>query len=367
MNNQKKLVWPDYKNCIANLPNSILKKWGIPTLGETLSLADRYLEKDYKNVVVLVLDGMGLINLEKLLDENGPFRSHLAGVYQSVFLSTTVAATTSAMSGLQPCEHSWLGWDCYYPQIDKNVTVFLNTVSGTEEPAADYSVAWTLTPYENVVNIINKADGKAYGCAPFLPPFPKSLEEICAQIKELCKEPEQKYIYAYWHQPDGLMHSNGCNSQIVREALENIEATVNILAEEVEDTLIIVTADHGHIDTDSVMLQDYPEIYDCLIRMPSLEPRVLNFFVKEEKKEFFEKEFRKEFGDKFLLMPMEEALDKKLFGTGKHHENFRSMLGDYLAIATSNLSIFFYDEQTLSMHGSVTEDEMLIPLIVFER
>ena len=77
MKEHKKLVRPDYENCIANLPNSILKKWNIPTVGETLSLADKYLQKDYKNVVVLILDGMGKSILEGTLDENGPFRSHL--------------------------------------------------------------------------------------------------------------------------------------------------------------------------------------------------------------------------------------------------------------------------------------------------
>lgn len=41
MMEQKKLVWPDYENCIANLPNSILKKWGISTVGKTLYLADQ--------------------------------------------------------------------------------------------------------------------------------------------------------------------------------------------------------------------------------------------------------------------------------------------------------------------------------------
>ncbi len=366
MKKKSNLVWPDYENCIANLPNSILKKWEIPPVGGTLPLADKYLKKDYKNIVVLLLDGMGKFILEETLDENGPFRSRLAGIYNSVFLSTTVAATTSALSGLQPCEHSWLGWECYYPQVDKNVTVFLNTIQGTEEQAADYNVAWTVTPYENIVTTISKAGGKAYMCAPFLKPYPNSIEEICAQIKVLCEEPDQKYIYAYWNQPDGFLHKNGRGSQAVQEALKNIEKTVNKLACELEDTLILVTADHGHINTDYVVLQDYPEIFDCLVRLPSLEPRVLNFFIKEDKKETFEKEFNKEFGDKFLLMPMEEAIKKNLFGTGTHHKNFRSMLGDYLAIATDNLSIFFTDERWVSMHGSLTEDEMLIPLIVFE-
>ena len=367
MKEQKKLIWPDYENCIANRPNSILKKWNLKTVGETLPLADKHLQKDYKNVVVLVLDGMGKFILERTLDERGPFRSHLAGIYKSVFLSTTVAATTSVMSGLQPCQHSWLGWECYYPQVDKNVTVFLNTVQGTQEPAADYNVAWTVTPYENVVTTINKAGGKAYGCAPFLPPHPKSIEEICDGIKKMCEDPEHKYIYAYWNQPDGFLHRNGCSSEVAKEELVKIEATVNKLAEELEDTLLMITADHGHIDTDYVVLQDYPQICDCLVRLPSLEPRVLNFFVKEDKKEIFEKEFNKEFSEKFWLMKMEEAIEKNLFGTGKHHENFRAMLGDYLAIATDDLTIYYTDERWVSMHGSLTEEEMLIPFIVFKK
>lgn len=361
-----KIVWPDYQNCIANLPNSILKKWNLATVGDSLPLADAYLKKEYKNVVVLLLDGMGTSILENILDKDGPFRSHLAGSYKSVFLSTTVAATTSAMSGLQPCEHSWLGWECYYPQVDKNVVVFFNTVQGTDEPAADYNVPWAVTPYKNVVTTINEAGGKAYGCAPFLPPHPDSLEEICSQVKTLCAEDGQKYIYAYWRDPDGVLHRNGCKSNEAKEALISIEKTVQNLAEELSDTLILITADHGHIDTDYVVLQDYPELCDCLIRLPSLEPRALNLFVKEDKKEFFEKEFNKLFGDKFLLMPMEEVISRQLFGTKAPHEQFRSMLGDYLAIAISDLTIFYTDERLVSMHGGLTEDEMIIPLIVFE-
>lgn len=362
----KNIVWPDYQNCIANLPNSILKKWNLTPAGNTLPLADTYLKKEYKNVVVLLLDGMGISIMENFLDRKGPLRSHLAGSYKSVFLSTTVAATTSAMSGLQPCEHSWLGWECYYPQVDKNVVVFFNTIQGTDEPAADYNLPWTVTPYKDVVTKINESGGKAYACAPFLPPHPDSFEAICAHIKTLCHEDGQKYIYAYWNEPDGVLHRNGCKSTVAKETLLAIEANIKKLSEELTDTLILITADHGHIDNKYVFLQDYPELCDCLVRLPSLEPRALNLFVKEDKKAFFEKEFKRLFSDKFLLLTMEEALSKQLFGTGTPHRHFRSMLGDYLAIAVDDLSIFYTDEQWVSMHGGLTEDEMMIPLIVFE-
>lgn len=362
-----KLVWPDYTNCIANLPNSILKKFGLETVGDTLPLLDKELEKDYKNIVMLLLDGMGKCILERYLDESGPFRSHLAGIYNSVFLSTTVAATTSMLSGLQPCEHCWLGWDCYYPQIDKNVTVFRNTIQGTSEPAADYNVARTYTPYEDIIHKLWKAEKQAHFVASYIPPNPQSIDEICENIGQLCREPGQKYIYAYWGEPDGLLHRHGGDSDKPKNELRRIEAVVSAMAEELEDTLLVITADHGHIDNDYVVLQDYPVLFDCLERMPSLEARVMNLFVKKGMEQKFEDEFNREFGGSFLLMPMEEALGKKLFGTGAPHECFRGMLGNYLAVATDTLSIFYNKERWKSMHGSITEQEMRIPLIIYER
>ena len=167
------------------------------------------------------------------------------------------------------------------------------------------------------------------------------------------------------------MHRLGCAADPVHAAIREMETAIEKLAGDLEDTLVIVTVDHGHIDTDHVMLQDYPELLDCLVRLPSLEPRVLNLFVKDGRKAFFEKEFNRLFGDKFLLLPMEEVLARKLLGTGKPHKEFRGMLGDYLALALDNLTIYFKNEpedhRWLSTHGSVTEDEMLIPLILFDR
>lgn len=366
MEKEKKLIWPDYEDCLVNIPNSVLKGFGEEPLGATHPLIDRYLEKGYKNVVLFLLDGMGVKILEKHLKEDGAFRSHLVGETKSVFLSTTVAATMSAITGQHPCEHSWLGWDCYYPSIDRNVTVFRNVIQGTDEPAADYHVANAVAPYESVVERLNKAGHQAYDAMPFAPPFPSDPEEICARIKSLCKEDGEKYIYAYWREPDGLLHKYGCESELVTAELTYLETMISEMASELEDTLLIVTADHGHIDTDIVYLMDYPALWDCLERCPSLEPRALNLFVKEGKEEFFVKEFNKEFGDKFLLMPMEEVIAKKLMGTGEEHEQFRPMLGNYLAIATSDLSILFLDEEFKAMHGSVTEDEMRIPLIIFD-
>jgi len=117
------IVYPDYSNSITNLANSILQKWGLPINGGTLELLDPYLVRDYKNIVVFLLDGLGKCIIERICEKNGFLNSHLAGTFSSTFPSTTVAATASVDSGLAPCEHGWLGWTCYFPQIDRNVSV----------------------------------------------------------------------------------------------------------------------------------------------------------------------------------------------------------------------------------------------------
>lgn len=367
MSVKRKIVWPDYTDCLVNLANSVLCHFHADYHGKTLPVMDQYLEKGYKNIVILLLDGMGSRIMENHLKEDGILRSHLIKPYHSVFLSTTVAATTSILSGLQPCEHAWLGWDCYYQELDKNVTVFFNTEQGTKEPAADYPVAETLTPYKNILTKIQDAGGNAYICSPFAEPKCLTLEEVCNRIRTLCKEPEQKYIYAYWPEPDGTLHDFGSGSKEVYDELDSLEKKVAALAEELEDTLLVVTADHGHINIEDVYLDDYPQLKECLIRTPSLEPRVLNLFVKEEKKAYFEAEFRRVFGEKFILMPTEEMIEKNLMGDGMHHEKFRSMLGDYIAIATDSMTLFWEKEPLKSAHASITEDEMMIPFIVFEK
>lgn len=366
-----KLKFPDYTNCIANLANSILEEFGIKEKGrQRLKMLAPYLENEYENIVILLLDGMGKCILDKNLAKDGFFNTHLKTTYSSVFPSTTVAATASVANGLMPCEHGWLGWDCYYPQIDKNVTVYSNTETGTDKQAADYQVAWKYCGYESVVSKIRANGGNAYEVTPFVEPFPDTFEKICACVKDICGKPGKKYIYSYWNEPDHIMHRKGCYGAEAVQTIQTLEKQVKDLCGTLENTLVIVTADHGHMDSKGVSITDYPEIMDCLVRMPSIEPRALNLFIKEEKREQFVREFEKEFGDQFLLWTKEQVQQNQLFGTGTDHPYFGEMLGDYLAIATDDLSIYSTKKEAdyfIGVHAGLTEDEMIIPLIVIEK
>ena len=376
MNKLPKL--PDYDNCLVNLASSILNKFDVPVNAKTLPLADEYLKKDCKNAVILLLDAMGTSIIEKHLSKDGFFRSHFAGSFHSVYPPTTVAATISIISGQYPNEHGWLGWDMYYPKLDKNVTVFTNTDQLAEkngslqEPmqAAEFNAPFTYTPYKSIVEKINEAGKKAYFSMPFIEPFPKDIDEILSRIQDLCKEEGTKYIYAYWNEPDSTMHRTGTKSSKTHDVITDLEEKIEEFAKGLSDTLLLITADHGHIDCKNFCILDYPDIMKCFERMPSIEPRTLNLFIKDEYMDSFPEVFNKHFGDSFVLLKKEEVLNKKLFGIGKDHADLKDMIGDYVAIAVSDVSVFNTHKEAEEMpggHAGLTPEEYIIPLIVVER
>ena len=385
---------PDYGRCLVNLSNSILKHFGAEPTADTLRAADECLAGNHRNVVLLLLDAMGTSIVEKHLAEDGFFRSHLKDTYDSVYPPTTVAATTSVLSGLYPNEHGWLGWDLFFPEIGKNVTVFTNREQlkekegaapaalqgeqvrewGTDSlddplPAAEFHAGFRYLPYRNMLDRINEAGGRAFASMPFLPPYPDTLEKVLARVKELCEEPGRKFVYAYWNEPDSTMHRTGTGSAETHRLVVSIEEKVRELVSGVSDTLFLITADHGHMDSRNLCILDYPEVTECLVRMPSIEPRTLNLFVKKEYLEAFPGIFRKYFGDGFLLLTREEALGRKLFGTGKDRPGLRDMIGDYVAVAVSDCSIFNTHYEARSMpggHAGLTAEEIRIPLIAVD-
>lgn len=360
----------DYSNCTTNLASSILKKFGVEPENATLPMADKLLEDEYDNVVLILLDGLGMAILEKNASPEGFFRKNLYGEYKSVFLPTTVAATTSILSGLNPSEHAWLGWDCFYPEVDKNVTVFLNVLTSTEEPAADFNVARTLRPYKDVISRINEAGGEAHLVASFLKPEYRDFTNEKEAVLELCRKPGKKYIYCYNQEPDGMMHETGTASEKSKKTISELEAEVEDLCIKLKaldkKTLVMVTADHGQIDPRPMCILDYPDVCDCLVRMPSLEPRALNLFVKPEAMERFPEIFNGHFSKDFKLYTKDEVIKGKLFGSGKEHPKFRDMLGDYIALAISDAALYFtheYVEIMKGFHGGMSLDELRVPLI----
>lgn len=366
------ITYPNYDRSILSIASSVLKHFGVKDCQhKTLPEFDKLLEKDYKNIIVMLFDGLGTSTLKYHLEENDFLRKNHVTDISSVFPSTTVAATTSIMSGYSPAECGWLGWDLYFEEIGENVAVFRNTLQRNGEPAAKFNVAHKYIPVKSIMKRIEEVNGRrsAY-CVSFFSKYrSKSVEDIYKTVYKLSKKRKRKYIYAYWHQPDGAMHGHGVTSQEAQEQILHINREVEKLCDKLENSLIIVTADHGLCDSVNEYLEDYPTLFSMLKIPPSIEPsRALSLFVKEGMQKEFETEFNKLFGNDFRLMTKEDVFAKNLLGFGKPHPRTYDFVGDFLAVATGNKSLFTEREEHefVGVHAGLTEEEMTVPFIAIE-
>ena len=70
----------------------------------------------------------------------------------------------------------------------------------------------------------------------------------------------------------------------------------------------------------------------------------------------------------FIILSKNEVIDKKLFGSGKENKYFNDALGDYIALAVSDKAIRYNTNSKIkkSNHSGITEDEMYVPLVIYE-
>ena len=362
----------NYNECLTNLACSIAKYFGASYKHNTIDYIDKLLEeKRPKNVVTILLDGMGTSILDKHLLNDSFFMKNKIKDITSVFPATTVAATTSMRTGLNPCETGMLGWTMYFDDIDETIVTFAGTKKGDEtwtvlDDAIEYENKYL--KHKEVTDRINEETNyKGYKVTPFDEDAYQGIDEMFEKIEKLCNQDTKKYIYAYNDEPDHTMHDLGTDNGKIKDLIIERENKIYELSKKLNDTIIFVVADHGHLNEEDIFLKDYPDILKCLKRVPSIEPRATAFFIKDGKKEEFENLFNKYFSEYFNLYTKEEVIDSKLFGDGEENSKFRSELGDYLAIShTKKAFISDGDYPLYSQHAGYTDDEIYIPLIVID-
>lgn len=367
------IVKNNYSECLTNLACSIRKYFGLDYKHNTLCYIDSLLEEyKPKNVVTILCDGMGSNILDRTLSNESFFIRNRLKSITTVFPATTVAATTSMMTGLNPVESGMLGWDMYFKDIDKTITTFFGSEKGDFDyrplkEAIDFKDKHMKT--KSIMDEINENGVyKGYTLFPFGSDPYSDLDDMLRIIEDKCSEEGKKYIYAYDTEPDSTMHEIGCDSEASKKLIIELNAKVEQLCERLDDTIVFVVADHGHKNVVNIDLKEYPDVINCLVRNTSLEPRAVNFFVKDDKKEEFRELFERYFSADFDLYAKAEVISSKLFGDGEENEIFQDSLGDYLAIAKTDKTLLYIGSEVLkSHHAGYTDDELYVPLIVVNK
>ena len=363
-------LWPRYEDGGLALISSISAYFGAPTGHRTLDWLDRKLAKGrWRNIVMLLYDGMGMAALRDHLPKESFLCSNVAAVLSSTYPSTTTAATTTLESGLSPAEHGWIGWSVFFPELGHAVDLFTNMNSVTGEPEPGGSAARAYMPYLTIFDSISRAgQAKAAAYSAFTDPPCRDLDEIMRKITAGCFEDGRHYFYGYWHDPDHTMHEQGVRAESVRGIMRDLDArTRDFAAGLPDDTLLLVTADHGLVDADNVYIEDHPALQEALECPPSVESRAAALHVKQAYRERFPALFEEAFPGRFLLMNSDAVLASGLLGPGKHHPRLRQSVGDYMAFSLDNACLLWKrrEEELVGVHAGLTADEMRVPLIVY--
>lgn len=367
-----KKMYPDYNNSILNVSHTILDFYNVKARYPVIDELKEQLSSEIKHVCLVLLDGMGINIIEKYLSPDTFIRKHIKKKITSVFPPTTVAATNAVMTTNPPFESGYLGWIQYFKQLDTNLIVFLNKDYYDESVTFQNLYRDIYLKQDFIYDYIKKSrpEVNTYELFPdFRANGYKTFHLQMKRLLEITEKKEESFTYVYWTQPDKLQHEVGIDDVLVKEKLEKLDLELSKFAEQMNDeTILIVIADHGLVNVEPIDLYKNDELIQMLIRMPSLEPRATNFFVKSEKIDEFKKVFNLAYANDYILMTKEELLESKLLGTGDKHPLLDSFLGDYIAIATTNKYFKFKKESIYKgHHAGLTQAEMEVPLIIFKK
>lgn len=369
LNKEFNLIKPDYSKSMLNIIASIKNKFGGMVEYSTNKIIDEILdERKYKNIVILLLDGMGLNILNNNLDKDSFLHQNHLFNNIAIYPSTTAASTTSTINGLAPIRTAWLGWENYFKEINRNLILFTGVNYETDEPTGfDTNNALPYVPFYNDLdvngNIIQPDFSNPKRC----------FKDVLYKSLKLFKNNKLNIQYIYETEPDSLIHEFGCYHEIVKRMLKKIDCDLKWYSEQLpKDTLLIVSADHGHTNVSEIKLYACDTIMKMLKRKPSNDARCITFRVKDEYKAEFIPTFNKLFGYAYDIYPSRELIELGYFGAKEDEiaERCYDFLADFIAIGKADYYFNFKGENNIhfkSHHAGITSEEMIVPVIIYKK
>ena len=371
---------PDYSgNGFVNLVASLVEAaGGAPRHPPLVSLPAREITAA-ANIVFLIVDGLGDNYLQA--HGGGPLAQHRRGAISAVFPSTTASAITTSFTGATPLEHGLTGWFTYFsaaacvgaplPFQRRGEKASLGVAP--ERIFVEHSLFDTLAVRSIVVSyrpiidsLYNRhhcgnAERRAYeDLAGF-------LDETVNAVKSGA---QRKLVYAYWPQFDALAHRHGVASAEVGAHFAQLDAMFGELVARLRgtDTLIVLTADHGFIDSPAEDSVELPPALAALLRFPLCGERRVAFCHVQEEKTFLRRA-REMLGERADVRPSRELADEGWFGAGRAHAHFAERIGDVALVMKGRGTVKDWVSGEprhlhIGNHGGMSEEEMYIPLVV---
>ncbi len=387
---------PDYEGGgILNLMSSLIQARGGHTDTPTLDLLPPEDLAPATNIILLVIDGLGADWLRRHAPQ-GTLSRASRGSITSVFPPTTAAAITTYLTGEAPLQHGLTGWFTYLRELGCVMTVLPGTprYGGVSyrgagiDPVALFghtSVFDRIQTLGTLVSpryIAHSDFNLAHAGRAEILTFETLTEMFRQTLRALRprplwvrpRQPELRYLYLYWPRLDAIGHEQGIESRAAVTHLAEIEESLGdfLTAAKGTDTLMVVTADHGQVDTraaELIDLADHPELADSLLLPLCGEPRAAFCYLRADRTGVFEDYCSQVLGDRVDLFPSRQLVEEGWFGMGTPHPRFMDRIGDYCLVPRGSGVIRERlpgerPHPQIGVHGGWSKAEMMVPLCV---
>jgi hypothetical protein len=387
------VVLPDYEGLsVARIPDLISAALGLASSSGPLLRAVS--PPSAERVLLIILDGLGYNRLTEMAavdaDVQGLVGRGLCLPVTTVFPSTTVAALTTYSTGLAPAQHGMLGYRLYLREISAIANMIqLSVVGGRtetslpetlrvedllscptvyEQLAAEGVTTHALVPRGIAQSGLSRL---LYRGASHIQPSIGLSDMLAAAREILARAEERTVVTLYWPGLDSIAHPRGHRSDAyVAEAASIAAAIRREIVGRVERTLLLISSDHGFATmrpSDYLPLSSLRALREPPLLFPVGEPRASYLFLRPQRRDEVLAATPQVAEGNVLLLSAREALSSGLFGTGPAHPEAIARLGDLVAVSTDAPGLLHpYPDAALlcGMHGGLTADEMIVPLIV---
>jgi predicted AlkP superfamily pyrophosphatase or phosphodiesterase len=312
----------------------------------------------------------------------------------SISPSTTSTALTSIWTGSTPKRHGIIGYEMWVKSLSMVVNTILHSpitfagdVGGLARAGFEPTSFLGMTPLGEQfaargieshafvpASIANSGLPRLHHVGTQLHGY-TAESDFLANLRDLlnARPNNRKFVYAYWSHVDSLMHRYGTFNERVTEQFRSFsESFERILLDKLEpwareDTLFLLTADHGSVETPfnpDYDLRSHPDFMNMLVMQPTCEGRLPFLYVKPGQVDAVKQYFEHAWPGQFDLITRQQVLDSGLLGLGTPQDDLVNRIGDLVAIPHDNAYLWWVNRVNVMQgrHGGLHSDEMLVPL-----
>ena len=374
------LVLPDYggKELGAVLPAALA------AVGAAHVVPGRDAERDRVNlklptashIVLVILDGLGHHQLESRRGHAPFLRSIVSDVVTAGYPSTTAASLALFGTGQPAGQTGMTGYSARNPRTGE----LANLISWEGAyPPEEWQTQPSLLEEADRAGVIvttlgkRKFAGSGLTHAVLRGGLFVGAERLADRIDvALAATKKPGVSYCYWGEIDAAGHKYGWQSEEWVAALEAADREFKRLARNLsQDTLMVVTADHGMVDVTGAPRWDVAQDSQLSrdVELIAGEPRALHVHVREGADAATVAErWQEVLGENGVVLTRDDAEAVGIFG--RIADDVRTRIGDVVVAMAGRSTVVDSRTQSpqsmtlIGVHGSLTPDELMVPLLI---